>query len=260
MHHLTVVRTYLRVGLLNLLQYRVDAFFSLLDTAIWIALQLLALSVIFNQTDTLAGWTQADLITLSGVYLLIHGLINIVVRPSMWTLSNAVRDGSFDFVLLKPADSQLLASVQTAQTQGISDIVSGVVVIGYGLSRRDVPVEATQYVAFAVMLVLGMITLISAMLLLASMAFWIVETGDLMRFFRLNQAGAWPLSIYPGWLRVAMVALVPVAVAVTIPAQALTGRMTWETGLASVAVTILVATASRLVWRAATKRYTGASA
>lgn len=260
MHHLVVVRTYLRVGLLNLLQYRADTFFSLLDTGIWIALQLLALSVIFNQTETLAGWTQADLITLSGVYLLIHGLINIVVRPSMWTLSNAIKDGTFDFVLLKPADSQLLASVQTAQTQGISDIVSGLIVIGYGLSRRTEPTHVAHVATFVVMLVLGLITLISAMLLLASMAFWIVETGDLMRFFRLNQAGAWPLSIYPGWLRVAMVALVPVAVAVTIPAEALTGRLTWPTACAFVGVTIIVAAASRLVWRVSTRRYTGASA
>ena len=129
-HSLRVIGAHLRVGLLNLLQYRGDFYISLVDTGIWITLQLVGLSVIYDHTRDLNGWAHADLTALSGVYLLVNGLINTVVRPSMWTLSDAIRHGTFDFVLTKPADAQILASVQTVRAQGFTDVLAGTIVIG----------------------------------------------------------------------------------------------------------------------------------
>ena len=74
------------------------------------------------------------------------------------------------------------------------------------------------------------------------------------------QAGRWPVSIYPDWLRIGLTFLVPIAFAVTVPAQAFTGRLTPEIlGLAALfAVGLLVVT--RLLWRIGLRRYSGASA
>ena len=47
-------------------------------------------------------------------------------------------------------------------------------------------------------------------------------------------AGRWPVTIYPGWLRIGLTFLVPVAFAVTVPAEALASRLTPTTlGLAA---------------------------
>ena len=46
-------------------------------------------------------------------------------------------------------------------------------------------------------------------------------------FQSLYDAGRWPIGIYPDWLRAALTFLVPVAFAVTIPSEALLGRLTW---------------------------------
>ena len=43
------------------------------------------------------------------------------------------------------------------------------------------------------------------------------------------QTGRWPIGIYPGWLRYSVTFLVPVAFAVTVPAQAVTSRLQWQT-------------------------------
>lgn len=42
-------------------------------------------------------------------------------------------------------------------------------------------------------------------------------------------AGCYPIGIYPGWLRGGLTFLAPLAFAVTVPAEALTGRLTLQT-------------------------------
>ena len=53
-------------------------------------------------------------------------------------------------------------------------------------------------------------------------------------FAGVYQAGRWPVSIYPDWLRVGLTFLVPIAFAVTVPAEAFTQRLSAGTlGLAA---------------------------
>ena len=47
MHAVTVARTFFRLGLLNIMQYRSDFFISLLNVLITLGTQLLGLQVIF---------------------------------------------------------------------------------------------------------------------------------------------------------------------------------------------------------------------
>jgi ABC-2 type transport system permease protein len=54
--------------------------------------------------------------------------------------------------------------------------------------------------------------------------------------------------------------IVPVAFAVTVPAEALTGRLDWPTGLAALGLAALLLIVSRVVWRIGLRRYSGASA
>ena len=76
----------------------------------------------------------------------------------------------------------------------------------------------------------------------------------------MYEAGRWPVSLYPGWLRFALTFVVPVAFATTVPAQALTGRLTGQTLLGAVALAAALLVGSRLFWRFGIRYYSGASA
>ena len=68
------------------------------------------------------------------------------------------------------------------------------------------------------------------------------------------------MGIYPGWLRFTLTVVVPVAFAVTVPAQAVTGRLDFQTLLVTVSLALGLLVASRLFWRFGLKSYSGASA
>ena len=98
-------------------------------------------------------------------------------------------------------------------------------------------------------------------LILTAISFWIVRVDEIVELFAgVYQAGRWPVSIYPDWLRIGLTFLVPIAFAVTVPAEAFTQRLSAGTlGLAVlVALGLLVVT--RVLWRLGIRRYSGASA
>ncbi len=78
-------------------------------------------------------------------------------------------------------------------------------------------------------------------------------------FDGMYQAGWWPVTIYPGWLRIGTF-LVPLSFAVTVPAQALPGRLSGWLLLGALAFTAVLMTFTRWFWRFGLRNYTGASA
>jgi ABC-2 type transport system permease protein len=68
------------------------------------------------------------------------------------------------------------------------------------------------------------------------------------------------VTIYPEWLRVSLTFLVPIAFAVTVPAQALTGRLTVDVFVLAFGFAIVAVAASRAFFRYGLRRYSGASA
>ncbi len=76
----------------------------------------------------------------------------------------------------------------------------------------------------------------------------------------MYEAGRWPVGLYPGWLRVTLTFLVPLAFAVTVPAEALTGRLTLPVLVGAAALAALLFVLARLFWRFGLRHYAGASA
>ena len=97
--------------------------------------------------------------------------------------------------------------------------------------------------------------------MLATCSFWFVRLEDLLALFQIMyQAGSWPISIYPFWLRASLTFLAPIVFAVTVPAEALVGRLTWLSPLGTVALALGLLVGSHWFWQFGLRHYTGASA
>ena len=106
----------------------------------------------------------------------------------------------------------------------------------------------------------GGVIVYSFWLILATTSFWLVRVENILVIFQsVYEAGRWPVSIYPGWLRFALTFLVPVAFAITVPAQALAGRLTWQVLLGAAAFAAALFAAARVFWRLGVRHYSGAS-
>ena len=133
--------------------------------------------------------------------------------------------------------------------------------LGVALSRLGAQVGVAEAAAFGLMVLAGGAIVYSFWLILATLSFWFVRVENILVIFQsVYEAGRWPVSLYPAWLRFGLTFLVPVAFAVTVPAEALTGRLTWQTGLLAVGLAAALLVVSRVFWKIGLRNYSGASA
>ncbi|HNO31946.1 MAG TPA: ABC-2 family transporter protein [Anaerolineales bacterium] len=252
--------SYLRIGIMNEFQYRANLYIQILQTFIALATGLIGLNLVFAQTTNLGGWDKPELLAVMGVFTITGGVIRAAIQPNMERLMEEIREGTLDYALTKPADSQLLVSVREFRLWQLVDVITGIVVLIVALVQLHERMNAWSTLGFISALGMGAVMVYCFWLIITSSAFWIIRVQEIANLFEgLYAAGRWPVDIYPNWLRYGLTFLVPVAFAVTVPAEALTGRLTLQTWLGALALTALLFIVARVVWRIGLKNYSGAS-
>ncbi len=210
MNFLRLVFVFFRASLLSELSYRANFFMHLLESVMELGTALAGLAVVFSYTDTLGGWRPDEIVALVGVYFLVSGAIRMVIQPSMERLIEGVHEGTLDFTLTKPADAQLLVSIQRVEIWSVTDIVLGVGVLAVALVRLGANIGVSEAAGFAAALAAGGVIVYSFWLMLATLAFWFVRVENmLMIFSSMYEAGRWPVGFYPRWLRFMLTFLIP---------------------------------------------------
>ncbi len=250
------------MGALNELQYRANFFIQVLQSALSLAAGLVGLALVFGRTSSLNGWTRPQLLAVMGVFTMVGGIANTFIVPNMQRLVEDVQRGTLDFTLTKPADAQTLVSVRQVSIWRSVDIVAGLIVLIVGLVQLDDrSAPAWRVLSFVALLVLSTWTIYCFWLMLAASAFWLTRVGEMQELFQgLFRSGQYPVGIYPAWMRFGLTFLVPIGFAVTVPAEAATGRLHAGTAAVALVVAVLLGLVSRWVWRRGLRRYGGASA
>lgn len=258
---LRIILVYFRVSVMHELSYRMNFFIQVAMSATEFTTAVAVLMMVYAHTDLLGGWNQAELFVLVGVFFVVRGALFAVVWRSLWMFVGQVRNGSLDFILTKPVDAQLLVSVQRLQIWKLADVFLGALTLAVALRWLDRPITAVQAGGFVFLLGTGTMVAYGFIMMLATCVFWLVKADNIMVIFAAtSEAARWPIHVYPKWLRVALTFLVPLAFAITVPAEALLGRLTLSTFLGALGVTGLFTVACRWFWLKGLRAYSGASA
>ncbi len=243
------------------MQYRANFWVQLVNSAIALGTGIVAIAVVYQHTDTLAGWAPEELVTVLGVHLMVGGILRTFVFPNMYKLMMDVEQGTLDYTLTRPADSQLLVSVREVELWSLIDVVTGGGVLVWAAVRLGDQVRLVHYLAFLGALLCGSVILYCLWLIAATLAFKVVRVDNVMQMLGgIFEAGRWPVTVYPLWLRGGLTFVIPLAFAITVPAETISGRIDWGWLLVAVGVTGLMFVITRLVWRWGIRNYSGASA
>ncbi len=261
MNYLRLIVAFFWLGVMGEVAYRVNFFFQLFQSILSLVVAVAGITVIFSYTDSLAGWSPFEILALVGIYILVGGFIGLVIQPGMEKFIESVREGTLDFTLTKPEDSQILVSIQQVNIWSLIDITLGFGILVLALILLGEKVGSLQAVEFILMLIVGITIIYSFFLILATLSFWFVRVENILTIFQsMYEAGRWPISLYPGWLRYGLTFVIPVAFATTVPAEAITQRLSWVTVLGAIATALFLFIVSRWFWRVGLRHYSGTSA
>lgn len=257
--HLRLILLFLRATIQVQLEYRSGVFGRLLANLLSVATGILLLWAMFRQVEDIGGWTFNQVLVLVGVVYTIEFLIEIWLYPSLSPISGYVRKGEFDLLLLKPVSSQFLVTFRYLQVLEITGLALGFGVIGFGMTRLDV-VTLPNVLLLLVFLMVALAIIYSLYLALSTLAFWFTRIEEVASLIWLHSAvGSFPVTAYPGWARVLFTFVLPVAFVTNVPAQAATGRLTWDWALGAVAFAAAALAGASWLWGRAIRSYSSAS-
>ncbi|MDX6252642.1 MAG: viologen exporter family transport system permease protein [Kribbellaceae bacterium] len=239
--------------------FRADLLFEFAVTLVGTSSAIAALSVVYTRTDSLAGWSSAQALTLLGTFQLVSGLRAAFVEPNVGWLGEQVKDGRFDALLLQPAPTIFLATLGTSAPLALVNVVLGGGIVAFGIINAAAGVTFTGVLAWLALLIAATAIMWATRALFAAIVFWAFGLSLDVVYDALWQFGRYPVQIYRAPLQLIFTYVFPVALISTVPVDALTGGA----GLASVLMAIGVAAAAcataGLVWRAGLRRYTSAT-
>jgi ABC-2 type transport system permease protein len=249
-----------RTSISAAMAYRANFFIEGAITLIWTAVTLLPLVVVFGQRQTVAGWDEPQALIVVGYFLGVRAVLEGTISPSLSELVMRIRDGSFDYVLLKPVDAQAMVSTASYAPWRIFDLLGALALIGYAFVQRGAPPAPADAALGAVLFGCGVLAAYALWIVCAAASFWVVRMDNLMYLLTaVFDVGRWPIDVFRGAWRVVFTVVIPVAVMTTFPAEALLGRIDLTHTLATIGGALALLVISRLVWRTAIRNYTSAS-
>lgn len=240
------------------LEYRVNFILATLTSLGNLAGSLFGLFLFYRTGYTFTGWTWEEALIVLGIFTMLQGFSSTFLAPNLNRIVNYVQQGTLDFVLLKPINSQFWLSSHTLSPWGLPDLVFGGVLISY--AGRRLGLGASDYLLSAVPLLFGLASLYSLWFILGATSIWFVKIYNVTEVLRgLLEAGRYPMVAYPIAYRFFFTFVVPVAFLTTVPAEAMLGRVQigWVVGAGVLALGLLFV--SRVFWGFALRFYTSAS-
>ena len=260
LRYLRLFALFMKSSLLVELEYRSNFIAQALMGVFWALVTFVSVALFFQHTTALGGWSYEQALVIVGLFTMTEGVTQMFLEPNLQRVVAMVRDGTMDFVLTKPVNSQFIATLRHVKFSGATNFVIGIGLIVYALAQLDYAPSMPQLALFALMFSLGMLMLYSIWLAMSASAFWFVKIDNMQELFRaLWDTARFPISAYSGMLRALLTFVLPVAFMTTFPAQALLGSLEPGTLVTAIGMCAALFFLSMQFWRRAIRNYSSAS-
>jgi len=229
---------------------------------LWFALQLCFIGVLYLHTDTIGTWTKWQVVMLIGASHFIQQTFQAFFLINCTNLSELVRTGKFDFLLLLPVNTRFVVSFRQLDLGAFVNAASGVAVMAYAARQMDFVPTAGQALGFLGLCGAGILVHYSLMFLLATISFWTVRAqGIVWGYYSMFQLARLPDEAFTrGAFKAFFTFVVPMLLVANVPVRVLADKLN-SAGpvLLLLAMSLTCFVISELGWRASIRRYTSAS-
>jgi len=249
-----------RVSLVTAMQYRANFVIEGVMSLYWVGWNLMPLFILYDERTTVATWDFPSSLVVIGWFIVLRGLLEGLVNPSLIDVVERIRTGSFDYVLLKPADSQFLVSTARFAPWRIVDVLCGVGLVVYAFARLGRAPAPGDVAAGVLLLAAGATIMYALWIVIVSASFWVVRLDNLAYLLSaVFDTARWPVDVFRGAWRFVFTFVLPLALMTTYPAKAILGDIDVTTVVACLGGAFALGVVARLAWRAAIRNYTSAS-
>jgi ABC-2 type transport system permease protein len=261
MLYLSLFWEYLKNYAKTRLTYRADFWIEVLSDLLFQGLNLIFILIVFQQTESLGGWSEAEVVFVYGFFMVPFGIFGTFF--ALWNFSDRyIAKGEMDRVLTRPAHNLFQVMLENMDPPSLIGSLVGLIIMIISWGQLDltfywwdIPVMALLTLG-AVLIYVGLYTALTAISFYSD-----APTGILPLMYNIQNYGRYPVNIYNRIIRFVLTWVLPFAFVGIIPASYFLDEK--HEDMASLAlytplVGLIVFAIGLTVWNQGVKRYRGA--
>jgi ABC-2 type transport system permease protein len=230
-----------------------------------VALEVAGVVVLLDRFGSIGGWRPAEVVLLLGLAFAAQGL-SMLFGNSLEAdkVSQLVRRGTFDQVLTRPVSPLGWVVTSYVDTRFVGRLLAGVATVLWAARRAGVAWTPGRAALAALAVAAAAAIMFGVLLAAAGFTFVTIQGSEAVNVLIYGGAfvASYPMQIYGSALRFVFMWLVPLGLAIYVPALGVLGRQgppglpAWLAWLAAPAAGAFLA-AGGLAWRAGIRHYVG---
>jgi len=258
--YLKVYIKFLHTSLASELEYKTNILVDLITAILSLVGSIFLLSIFFQNNENIGGWKFEQALIIQAIYTILNGITNTWFNPNLTEIVKHIREGTLDFVLLKPIDSQFFISLKKINPSGFLEIMLGLFLLLFCIRINQINLSLSFLMLSLITISCSICILYSLWFFISTTTIWFVKTWNAIEVLRsFLYIGRFPLSSFSFSLRIFFSVFIPIAFITTIPSEVFLGiSVLWKILLEVIVATVFLIT-SRKFWLFAIKFYSSAS-
>ncbi|MCF7618234.1 ABC-2 family transporter protein [Bacillus sonorensis] len=222
MRYISLFLHIVKINSINLMMYRTNFFMNIIDSLIWFAITLIFFNTLYGYVENVNGWSIYEIYLLLGTSELLKSFIFVLFINNLPYIPSLVNKGTLDLLLLKPVNSQFIASLRKLDMGNFGNLFPAIALIIYALAHLNVMLHIHQILEYLLFILTGVVLAYSLWIITMTLSIWFTKVDGLHELF----LGAmtlfrYPTSFFKGIGKIIFVFVFPIVIVANVPVERL---------------------------------------
>lgn len=246
---------FVKTSMKEMLIYRLDCIVGMLSQIFTELVEILFIWIVFQNTETLAGWTFEHILLLYGVTLLSVGIAAFCFDALYEMGSRYIKMGEFDKILLRPVHPLISIIGSSKEFISLGYFGLGLVLVIAMFIKLAIPVTLGLILQIIFFSIVGASIIGAINTIFSISCFWTYRSNEVIwAFYRIYTFAQYPIDIYNGLIKILITFILPFAFVAYYPTMNYLGMNRYMTYLSPIVAIILWIIAVK-VWNLALNKY-----
>ena len=258
MHYVKLYFTCIKRSIISRLEYKKDTIISILSFLFSNACSLCSIYFILRATPSLKGYSIAEVGFFYGFSMLPIALDHLFSDEFWLVAYRRVQLGDMDMHFLRPVPVIFQMFAETFQPDGFGEVIVGVTMMIVCGINLEATITFGAVFVLIISAIFGAMIITSFKIIFSSLAFIFKRSGPLLQIiYNFTNYAKYPISIYPEFIRIILIFVLPFGLFVSLPINTLLygSYNPYLLSLWIAGVAIIFFALSVFIWTRCEKRY-----
>lgn len=259
--HLYILALFAKNSIISQMEYRANFITGIFVEAAFLMSKLLYVLVVYKTNVHIDGLTPDTILMFMGTHILLTGIYMGLFYNNFQRLTEYVRSGMLDLMIVKPISLQFLVSVRHIEVgMPIPNIIAGSVMVAIGWSASDIPFTFLNVALFIIFMFIATIMTYCIMIIPSLLSFWFLNTSAASEIsYSVWDANNMPHLIYNKWIQRIGTFIIPVFIITNFAPLVVLHKLTKIEIVWGILAPIVFFLLIRVLWKRALKVYSSSN-